>query len=205
MEQVFVANPKGGCGKTTIAAQLAGYYASRGDSVVLVDHDPQRSSSDWLSMRPSSCHKIILERVRGKSNVDIDNADVKIHDLPATWTLACMEGYVQSGDYILVPILASPTDIRAAFRFIMSLHREGVMEWPVKIGFIANRTRRNTRYYQVLAEFVDRIELPLISTLRDTQNYVQVMDKGLSLFDIPQGRVRKDLDEWQPVIDWLKT
>ena len=48
MRHIMVLNPKGGCGKSTLATNLASYYASQGKSVAIVDYDPQRSSLDWL-------------------------------------------------------------------------------------------------------------------------------------------------------------
>ena len=50
---ILVVNSKGGCGKTTVATNLAGYYAARGKKVALVDYDPQESSIEWLGMRGS--------------------------------------------------------------------------------------------------------------------------------------------------------
>ena len=41
MPVVVVANPKGGVGKSTMATQIAGYFASKGRSVMLGDADRQ--------------------------------------------------------------------------------------------------------------------------------------------------------------------
>ena len=54
MRTVLIANPKGGSGKTTLATNLAGYFATRGRHVVLSDMDRQRSASGWLARRPES-------------------------------------------------------------------------------------------------------------------------------------------------------
>ena len=58
MEQIFVANPKGGCGKTTLSTQLAAYFSLAGKRVMLVDHDALKCSSDWLAGRPAALPKI---------------------------------------------------------------------------------------------------------------------------------------------------
>ena len=52
MRSILVVNPKGGCGKTTIATNLATYYAVWNTSVALVDLDPQESTLQWLKVRP---------------------------------------------------------------------------------------------------------------------------------------------------------
>ena len=47
MQRIVVLNPKGGSGKTTIAVNLASYFASRQQRPVLMDFDPQGSSLRW--------------------------------------------------------------------------------------------------------------------------------------------------------------
>ncbi|WP_185231771.1 ParA family protein [Teredinibacter franksiae] len=203
MNQIFIANPKGGCGKTTIAAQLAGYFANQGKSVLLVDHDTQRSSSDWLGSRPDKYSHIELVALAVDQPVVGSRAEMVVHDMPAAWDLDHVADIIHEGDCVLIPILSSPTDIKACLRFIMGLYRSGVMESSIKIGIVANRAKTKTRYFQVLLEFLNRVELPLISSLRDTQNYVRAMDKGLTIFDLPPGMVSIDTAQWQPIIDWL--
>ncbi|WNO10207.1 ParA family protein [Teredinibacter sp. KSP-S5-2] len=203
MEQVFVANPKGGCGKTTIATHLAGFYSSQGFNVLLVDHDAQRSSSDWLAVRPKGCSPIDLVAASADTPTQTNGADCVVHDMPAAWSLEHVSKILHSGDKVLIPVLSSPTDIKASFRFIMSLHRSGVMESGIDVGLIANRVRTNTNYVQILNEFLERINLPMVSSLRDTQNYVHAMDKGVTIFDFPPSRIKKDREQWQPVLDWL--
>ena len=48
MRTIAVVNRKGGSGKTTTAVSLAAVLADRGLSVLLIDLDPQASSSAWL-------------------------------------------------------------------------------------------------------------------------------------------------------------
>ncbi len=203
MEQVFVANPKGGCGKTTISTQLAAYFAMRGQGVLLVDHDALKGSSDWLAGRPASQPKIALAIAGVDAAVDGNGADWVVHDMPAAWSLEKVHDTLQAEDRVLIPVLASPNDIKACLRFIMRLHRSGMLERGIRVGLIANRARTYTRYYKILQAFLSRLQLPLVTSLRDTQNYVRVMDAGLSIFDLPPNRVQADLAQWRPLIDWL--
>lgn len=203
MDQVFVINPKGGCGKTTIATQLAAYYANLGYRVLLADHDAQKSSSDWLRSRPASCASIDGIALRPEQACDVGDARVIVHDMPAAWTLKHVGQVLLPGDRLLIPVLASPTDIKACLRFIMALDREGVMDLGVNIGLVGNRMKSNTRYFAVLSEFLTRLDLPFIGWLRDTQNYLRLMERGFSIFDLPPSRVRRDLEEWSPILTWL--
>lgn len=203
MEQVFIANPKGGCGKTTLSTQLASYFANQGHQVLLIDHDAQKSSSDWLASRPDSCAKIESVAVSVDTPVDFNGADYVVHDMPAAWSLEHVEDIIHKNDRVLIPVLSSPNDIKACLRFIMGLNRSGILESGIRVALVANRVRANTNYFQTLKEFLDRLDLPMLTTLRDTQNYVKSMDRGMSIFDLPPSKVQIDLEQWFPIIEWL--
>lgn len=204
MVQVFVVNPKGGCGKTTIAAQIASFFIAHQRTVVLVDHDNQKSCSDWLHGRPRKCPPITLVQAHDHLSLPaLPTADIIVHDMPAAWTTAKAPGLIRPGDKMIIPVLPSPTDIKACLRFVMSLYRAGLIGTGIDIGLVANRIRKNTQYYQVLADFLQRIDLPLLGTLRDSQNYVNAMNRGVSIFDLPQARAAQDRAQWQPILDWI--
>ena len=52
MRHILVTNAKGGCGKSTIATNLAAYNASEAYETTLADYDPQASALSWLDERP---------------------------------------------------------------------------------------------------------------------------------------------------------
>jgi len=204
MHQVFIANPKGGCGKTTISTQLAGYFAKNNLRVILMDHDAQKSSSDWVRGRAKTAPKIkVITSKEVESLPDTGTADIVIHDMPAAWSLQDVASIIKSGDKVLIPILSSPNDIKACIRFIMGLNRSGVMDKDIKIGLVGNRIKSRTKYATVLKDFIEQLELPLISTLRDTQNYVRAMDEGKTIFDLPASQAERDLEDWYPILYWL--
>lgn len=205
MGQIFIANPKGGCGKTTLAVQLAGFYANTHQSVCLVDHDAQRSSLDWSSGRPVGCPPITVTLATSEVAVTADDGAVTIHDMPAAWALDKVDTLIKPTDIVIIPLLASPTDIKACLRFVMGIYRSGLLERGVSIGIVANRVRKNTRYFKVLEAFLAKLDIPLITVLRDSQNYVRAMDRGLTLFDLPATRCDTDRGQWQPLLDWITT
>jgi len=208
-QHIFVANPKGGSGKTTIATQLASYYATQEKSTLLVDHDPQKSSSDWHCSRPHNCAPLQLITGNIHEPIPATEHSIIIHDLPAGWHPSLDSPLLtttEAASYqMLIPVLPSPTDIKAGLRFFMSLYRSGILEKTLNAGMIANRTRGNLRYNQILVEFLSRVDIPLLTQLRDSQNYIRAMEHGISIFDLPTHTVKTDLDTWNAVIDWLNT
>ena len=54
MQKILVINSKGGCGKTTMATNLASYFVTQDLATALLDFDPQGSSIRWLNQRPKS-------------------------------------------------------------------------------------------------------------------------------------------------------
>jgi chromosome partitioning protein len=84
MRHILVTNAKGGCGKSTIATNLAAYYASEGYETALADYDPQGSALAWLEERSED-----YETITGISGFDEGlrrvprNADYVIIDAPA--------------------------------------------------------------------------------------------------------------------------
>ncbi|TQV82409.1 ParA family protein [Exilibacterium tricleocarpae] len=204
MRQLFIANPKGGCGKTTLATQLAGYYACRGASVALVDHDRQSSALDWVKCRPPATAAITpIAAYEGEKPVN--GYDLEVHDMPAACELSELVGPMQHACRLLVPILPSPADIKASVRFLMALNsHERIGELEVRIGLVGNRVRFRTRYFKVLAAFLESVNMPLIANIRDTQNYIRAMDSGTTLFDLPAKRVAADLEQWHPLLEWLE-
>lgn len=203
MQQIFVANPKGGCGKTMLSVHLAAYYAQRGLSVALCDHDPQQSSLDWVKTRPSSIPKIAGVQFY-QHEILTHRFDVAIHDLPAAFGAEQL-AEVLKDHRLLIPVLPAPSDIKACVRFLMALNRNGLVESKAQqIGLVANRVNVRTNYFKVLLAFLNQVNLPLVGYLRDTQNYVRSFSAGLSIFDLPQRSVSHDLSQWETILEWLE-
>ncbi len=204
MLQIVIANPKGGCGKTTLASQLASYWSDKGYSVGLADHDIQQSALDWLKARPKACAEITpIAAFRGDKIPA--HLDVVVHDMPAACSMSELEACSAQGMRLIIPVLPSPTDIKAGVRFLMGLNRQSwLLENDVQVALVANRVRANTNYYKTLVAFLEQVNMPLITSIRDTQNYIRAMDSGVSIFDLPPSRVKTDMAQWQDLLNWLE-
>lgn len=201
MKHIVLLNPKGGCGKTTIATHLAVYASTMGLRVALADHDKQQSSHDWLKSRPRRCADI--DAIAAYEGEALEGEyDVMIHDMPGSAVSGQM-GVASVCDKLIIPITPSPIDIKAALRLWVTMSNIGWLDNPnMEIGVIANRVKANTKYMATFNSFLERSNIPRIATLRDTQNYIRSLDSGLTLFDLPPGRVASDLAQWQPIMEW---
>lgn len=203
MPVVVVANPKGGVGKSTLATNIAGYWASRGHAVMLGDADRQQSTRLWLGLRPPAARPIaswdlqpdfVVRPPKGTTHVVLDTP-AGIHGL-------ALRNVLRLADAVLVPLQPSIFDIYATRGFIDELQAfKG--ERALQIGVVGMRVDERTLAAEHLHEFTRGLRLPVVAMLRPTQNYVYLAARGLTLFDIAPGRVQRDLEQWQGLCQWL--
>jgi chromosome partitioning protein len=207
MRHIMVLNPKGGCGKSTLATNLASYYASTGNKTALVDYDPQRSSLDWLDRRPETrAHISGVEAYKDGLKHVPRNSDVVIIDAPARAHGKELTNLLHHADTILIPVLPSTIDMQATARFIEELKATpSVKSRKVKIAVLANRVRDNTLIFDELDAFLNKQKVPYVATLRDAQNYIRAYTRGLGIFELPPYLAWPDQEEWGPLIDWLNS
>jgi chromosome partitioning protein len=205
MYKILCLNAKGGCGKTTLATNLSTWYADGGARVALADHDPQRSSLDWLGAREDYEGIPAIQGVDGTAGEHAARGtDIEIIDAPARTAGPELSGLLRRADALLVPVLPSPIDMRAVARFLEELIRSGrVSRGQTRIALVENRVREHTRIYHVLEDFLRRFEVPVLTHLRESQNYIRAAETGLGLFELAPSAVLKDVELWDPIIDWL--
>lgn len=207
MRTIIVANAKGGCGKTTIATGLASYYAAfRNKNVVLADLDPQRSSLDWLSVRPKDRPAITPHRADQGPIRKSSSTDVVIYDAPARSHGIELSHLVRRGQTLLIPVLPSPMDMRAARNFLEELYAlKTVRAGHIKVGIVANRVRERTRIYQDLAFALGKIKVPFVGALRDSMNYINAARRGLGILELAPSAVEPDWEQWRRLLRWLNS
>lgn len=207
MRHIMVMNAKGGCGKSTIATNLASYYADAGYGVALADYDPQRSSLDWLDRRPDNRPKIaaVSGFEHGLRRVP-RNADIVVIDAPARSHGKELTDLVNHAESIIVPVLPSTIDIQASDRFIKELKAVGKVDRKkAKIGVVANRVREYTLIYEELDEYLTKLRVPYLATLREAQNYVRAYTRGLGIYELPEYLAWPDWEQWDPLIKWVNS
>ena len=206
MKTILVVNPKGGCGKSTLATNLASYYALWKVPVALVDYDPQQSSLEWLAQRGEALNPIRGIDASGGQHSRVGvRGDIRrvIMDAPARIPAAQLKRLFKFADRVILPVLPSPIDIRAAGHFIGELMLGDLLR-AAPVGLVANRVRENTLIYYNLEAFLAQMKIPLITHLRDTQNYIRAAAAGYGIFEMSPYQVDKDIEQWRPLIRWVE-
>ena len=202
LHSFLIANPKGGCGKTTLATNLAGYFARQGHRVMLGDIDRQQSSREWLKLRPDALPPIrSWDIAPGEPARPPRDTTHVVLDTPAGLHGKKLDVVVKSIHRVIVPLQPSIFDILATRDFLdVLLEEKAVRNQKTFVAIVGMRVDARTRAAGELDRFLSGLGLPVLATLRDSQNYVQAAAHGMSIFDLPAWRTEKDRLEWQPII-----
>ncbi len=204
MREIMVVNAKGGSGKTTIATNLASYYANRQMKVVLCDFDPQGSSLQWLRRRSPARPPIGGYDGVKKRGAARAKADVCIIDTPAALHGRALAQVVRRAQTLIVPVLPSPLDMTAATDFLRELRATPTVSGKrAKVALIGNRVRDYTNIAWHLDDFLRAQRIASPTLLRDSMNYIRAAEKGLGIFDMSPYLTQTDREQWKPLLRWL--
>jgi chromosome partitioning protein len=212
LQRIIVLNPKGGCGKTSIATNLASAFALGNAMPTLMDCDPQGASMRWLENRPRmrpAIHGIAAFRNSlsvtrtWQQRVPLETRQVII-DTPAGLDGPQIHDLIYDASNLIIPVLPSPIDIRFAARFIAELLLSAQLDRrSVQVGIVANRTRKNTKSLRQLIRFLSSLKIPVVAVLRDSQCFVNAAGRGLGIAEMPRYQARQDMESFATLLSWL--
>lgn len=207
MRHIMIMNSKGGSGKSTVATNLAAYFAKEGMSVALADYDPQCSSLDWLERRPDSRPEIVgLNAAKDGLRHLPRSVDVLVMDAPARTIGSELTQLVNHTDTILIPVMPSGIDMQATTRFVNELkNTKRVSSKKTVVAALANRIRDNTKIADELDDYLQKMRLPYIGWLREAQNYVRAYSRGLGIHELPEYLAWPDWQQWQQIVEYLRS
>lgn len=212
LNKIVVLNPKGGCGKTTLATNIACRMAADGPMPAIMDYDPQGSTMRWLENRPADKPAIYgvaafrknMQATRSwQLRIPAESRELII-DSPAGLTQDDLREITRDACSILVPVMPSPIDIHAAAQCIADLLLIAKVDRrDRKLAVIANRTRSNTRSFARLMRFLDSLGIPVVGILRDSQNFVHAAELGLGVCELNRSRAQPDIEQIDTIVEWL--
>jgi chromosome partitioning protein len=205
MPIILVANPKGGAGKSTLATNIAGYFARQGRAVMLGDADVQHSSRQWLAQRPAHLPAITNWDVDEKGSLRLPKGTTHaVIDTPAAIEGALLTKLLRQADKVVIPVQPSPFDIGATNQFLATLKELAPAALRNdKVALVGMRVDERTRAADQLKAFVQASGIAAVALIRDTQNYVHLAAHGLTIWDVAPSRVEKDVAQFEPLVMWL--
>jgi chromosome partitioning protein len=212
-QTTLVINPKGGAGKTTIATNIAGYFAAARMPAALMDYDPQGSSLNWLRQRPAGLARIHGANAAPAKPGRMRSLDMRVPeetrhliiDAPAGASGLLLQEMLARTHCIVIPVAPSPIDIHATANFIRDLLLTGrVRSQNIRIGVIANRVRKTTPVYQPLERFLSALNLPLLARLSDSDVYLSAAERGIGIFEMEFAASAAERQQFMPIAEWIE-
>ena len=212
MNTTLVINSKGGSGKTTIAANLASYFAAQNIPTTIMDYDPQGSSLHWLRARPGPVARIYGAnaapqkggRIRSvEMHVPADTQQLVI-DAPAGTSGLLLQEMLGRADGILIPVAPSAIDIHATANFVRDLLLVGrIRTRNIQLAVVANRVRSSMPVYQPLERFLNSLGFPFLTRITDSDVYVKAAEAGIGIFEMALSAAAAECAEFMPIVDWV--
>ncbi len=212
MNTTVVMNAKGGVGKTTIATNLASYFAANDVPTAIMDYDPQGSSLRWLEQRPPEAPHIHRADAASRTGGGLKSINRYVPpevrqlviDAPAGPTRPLMQEMLARANVILIPVAPSQIDIRATASFIKELLLAGgLRNRDIRTAVVANRARSSTAVYEPLERFVHSLRLTFLTHLVDSEVYVEAGDTGYGIFEIDAQRTAEQRRQFMPIVKWV--
>lgn len=206
MAVIAVVNRKGGSGKSTLATHMAAWCARQGGSVVLGDVDRQQSARAWLRRRDAALPAIAAWAVDQKNMLRVPAGMTHVVlDTPGGLHGFELARVVMFSDAIIMPVCNSMLDRESAaacYAELVTLPR--VANGRCKLAAIGMRIDGRTNAAQTLRHWFEALGVPYLGALRETQLYVRSLERGMTIFDLAEHLAATDLQEWQPILNWLK-
>lgn len=208
----LVINPKGGSGKTTVATNLASYFAANGMASAVMDYDPQGSTMNWLRTRPAHARRIHGANAAPQKTglralgmyVPADTQQLII-DAPAGASGLVLQELLSRAHCILIPVAPSAIDIHATANFIRDLLLSGkIRANNIRLGVVANRVRKANPVYEPLERFLKSLNLPLLARLSDSDAFLTAAESGLGIFEMDFAVTATERGQFLPIAEWVE-
>lgn len=172
---------------------------------MLGDIDRQQSSRTWLGMRPERFPKIVPWAVDNRSILRVPAGVTHVVlDTPGGLHGFELAKVVMFADILLMPVTHSIFDLSSASQCIAELKAlPRVASGKAKIGIVGMRVDDMERADRLLGSWAESKDLPYLGSLKKSQNYVNALEAGMTLFDLPREQAVIDIEQWAALTDWL--
>lgn len=205
---LVVATSKGGTGKTTLAACLASYWRTSGRTVAVMDTDPNRAVSRWMS-KGNSFQDVTLQatadehEIIGMVNSLSDGADLVIVDTAGFGNQAMIYA-VGIADLVLIPVMADEASLFEATKMKKVIESaSGLTRREIAFRTVLNRVKRATVVRHTERQLEQLSLNPLTARIGDRAIFQEASYHGASPGDLDKRskgwlEVRKLARELEP-------
>lgn len=203
MRKILVVNSKGGCGKTTIATNLAVALAARGEDVALADADRQKSALSWTKRRPKNLARVeslnwSKENAIGGKDKDLDAIVI---DGPGGLRSELAKTLIAEASDIVVPVLASAFDWNATLKFLDGISDiKRVRKGKADIYVVANRINKRSSQVGDLEHTLAKKGYPVLCRISDRVLYARHAAAGTGVFDQHDTKDHEVKGQWHPLL-----
>ena len=197
---IGVLQQKGGVGKTTLALNLAGFYAGQGARTLLVDADPQASAMAWSSVRETpppfgvvqmataTLHRDLPDIARDYDVVIIDGAP-RVNELARSAILA--------SDFIIIPVQPSSFDYWAAQDTVDLIQEAQQFRPEIRAAFVVNRKIARTAISRAVTKAFRDAGFPLCeAAVSQRVSFAEAATAGATVFELePKGAGAREIKQ----------
>jgi chromosome partitioning protein len=165
MSIIAVVGNKGGTGKTTLALNIAAALAQRGDSVVIVDADPQQSAYQWrLTGDDDNGVPAVVAAAMGLDKTVRALGEAHAHvviDCPPSIKATQAEQALRLADHALVPVQPSPMDLWATTHIAKVIERLRPDNPRLRALIVMSQLEPRTTLSRLMPQAASELDLPV--------------------------------------------
>jgi chromosome partitioning protein len=193
MAIIAVSGRKGGVGKSTVAGNLAGEFAAKGRSVLVLDADPQHSMAAWAAEGQGLLSRVV-EKVaptgdlRARARAAAKETDVVLIDTPPGDPEIAYQAAL-AADLVLLPCGPSPLDLFAlkeALSLALKARAERRSKKP-RVRFVPSRVVMSTNLGRTLASSLEQMGKKVLPPICLRVVVAEAVAQGLTVAEYAPG------------------
>jgi chromosome partitioning protein len=182
--KIAVANLKGGCGKSTLALNLASGLEKRGKTILL-DVDPQGTLEHWLkeSFEGMPDVKNASKNVKKIISESEKNYDFVVADCPPSLESGHTQEVLKEVDLLLIPVLPSPPDLWSSVHMVDAVKEAQKKNTKLKAKLVRNQVETRSALSKAMRQAIEFCGLPALeSSLARRASYRWAALEGISVY-----------------------